>query len=220
MDVIHHEKTKDKEIQVPCKNCDRFTFHKVLHSVEHEYSDFLDDATFFQVFEIIICEGCRYISLRNSKYNSIDAVTNNRTGEVFFQEKVSLYPSRLAGRKPIEMVLAIPQNVRMLYEETHATLCNQYPVLTGIGIRTLVEAVCSEQKATGVNLEQKIDDLVTLGVLTKGNAERLHAIRFMGNKAAHEFTASPCEVDVAMDIVENLVMTIYIIPTKARRLKK
>ena len=219
MSTIEHETTKDKEIKAPCKKCDGYTFHTVLHSVQNNYTDFFSKADFSEDYEIIMCQGCREISFRKCSSNSEDELTDEETGEVFPNEKISLYPSRLAGRKPITGLL--PLNVHRLYSETHATLCNGYQILTGIGIRTLVESVCSDQKASGANLEQKIDDLVTKGVLTKGNADILHTTRLMGNKAAHEFIAAKqLHLDVAMDIIENLLLNVYIIPSQARWLKK
>jgi DNA gyrase subunit A len=84
----------------------------------------------------------------------------------------------------------------------------------------LVEAVCSEESAAGRNLEDKIEDLVSKDVLTKKNAEILHKTRLLGNEAAHKTKApSDSELDVAFDIVENLLETVYIIPKKAERLK-
>jgi hypothetical protein len=89
-----------------------------------------------------------------------------------------------------------------------------------VGIRALVEAVCSAESAKGRTLENKIDDLVKKGILTAKNAQILHRTRLLGNRAAHEIEApSDPELDVAFDIVENLLETVYIIPKKAERLK-
>ena len=57
-------------------------------------------------------------------------------------------------------------------------------------------------------------------VLTKRNAAVLHKTRLLGNRSAHEAAASSdSELDVAFDIVENLLETVYIIPKKAESLK-
>jgi hypothetical protein len=50
---------------------------------------------------------------------------------------------------------------------------NDQPVLTGIGIRALVETVCKDRKTKGKNLAEQIDDLVTIGALPR---ERLSEI--------------------------------------------
>src|SRR5665213_4287430 len=63
---------------------------------------------------------------------------------------------------------------------------NDQPVLTGIGLRALVETICKDKKASGGNLVEKIGSLVSLGVLTADGATILHRIRTLGNDAAHE----------------------------------
>jgi hypothetical protein len=94
-------------------------------------------------------------------------------------------------------------------------------VLAGIGIRSIVEAVCTEKTATGHNLQQRIDALVTLGLITRDGATILHSLRFMGNAAAHEVTAhTESELDTAFDVVEHLLTTVYVLPHAAARLPR
>lgn len=88
-------------------------------------------------------------------------------------------------------------------------MCARLNILAGIGIRALVESVCREKAAQGSNLEIKIDDLVAKGVLTRDSANTLHGTRLLGNRSAHEITAAnDDELDIAMDIIENLVRTV------------
>ena len=100
-------------------------------------------------------------------------------------------------------------------------MCARLNILAGIGIRALVESVCREKDAQGRKLEIKIDDLVTKGVLTHSSAETLHSTRVLGNKSAHELiAATDDELDIAMDIVESLIKTVYVIPQKSKRLSR
>jgi hypothetical protein len=63
------------------------------------------------------------------------------------------------------------------------------------------------------HLEDKIDALVELGVLAPKQAEFLNVHRFLGNDAAHEMTPPPAsEIIAALDILENLLRTIYELP--------
>jgi hypothetical protein len=110
--------------------------------------------------------------------------------------------------------------VRNIYHEVHSAISNNQRVLAGIGIRALVEAVCAQKRAAGGNLEKKIDDLATRNVLTKSAAETLHRTRLLGNAAAHE-VAPPNEeeLEAAMDIAEQLLMNVYVLPEIGDRLK-
>lgn len=85
----------------------------------------------------------------------------------------------------------------------------------------MIEVVCKNQATTGASLENKIDDLVKMGVLTKDGAEILHSLRMMGNKAAHEVKPhSEEELNIAFDVVEHLLQGVYLLPIKASKLPK
>ncbi len=125
----------------------------------------------------------------------------------------------MMGRVLMENLYFLPIKVRHIYQETHSAICTKQNILAGIGVRALVEAVCSEKKAEGFTLEKKIEDLVMKGVLTENNAAVLHKTRLLGNKAAHETEPpSDWELGVGFDIAENLIETVYIIPKKAEKL--
>ncbi|MDP3052009.1 MAG: DUF4145 domain-containing protein [bacterium] len=216
-----YNKTKDKIYKLACRNCNAVTNHKVLTSVENNWGD--DDIPMYgtDVSEIVECLGCDSISFRLTSTNSenIDGY-NEETGDFEYTVDEELYPNRIAGRKVIENTYLLPTKTLNIYKEVHKALCSRFRILAGIGIRVIVESVCREKEAKGPNLENKIDDLVNKGLLTKENAEALHATRLLGNKLAHEFIESRDEeLEIAMDIVENLLMSVYIIPEKTKRLK-
>lgn len=216
---IEYDKTKDKEYDLACIKCDGETCHKVLFSVNILESE--DEISVSREYEIIICQGCKEVSFRTSSSCSEDMDYDPETGEVDYNEDIKLYPSRIAGRKQVKDMYFLPDEVLKIYKETHGALCGRLSILAGIGIRALVESVCREKEAQGGNLENKIDDLVTKGVLTRDSAQTLHSTRLLGNKSAHEtIAANDDELDIAMDIVENLIKTVYVIPQKAKRLNK
>jgi hypothetical protein len=98
-------------------------------------------------------------------------------------------------------------------------MSNNQPVLAGIGIRALVEAVCAEEKANGRTLEKRIDDLAAKNVLTVTAAATLHRTRVFGNAAAHEVAPPNDEqLEAAMEVAEQLLMNIYILPAIGERL--
>lgn len=85
----------------------------------------------------------------------------------------------------------------------------------------MVEVVRKERKAPGRDLQQRIDGLVGKGDLTAADASILHSLRTMGNDAAHEVKAhSSDDLTTAFDVVEHLLMGIYILPAKASNLPK
>ena len=105
-----------------------------------------------------------------------------------------------------------------VYLETVDALNSDQPILSGIGIRAIIETVTNDQKAVGFNLEKKIDDLVSKGVLARDGANILHKIRSLGNKAAHEVKAhDAAELKLAMDVVDHLLQAVYILPHHSKK---
>lgn len=209
--------TKDQIREIVCNRCDNTTNHIVCSSVEFSWGN--DDIQGIDTYEIIRCSGCDSISFRIGSSNS-DDYDIDEEGSYSHPETEEIYPSRLMGRSALKDIYSLPDKVRSIYRETHLAMCTKLKILAGVGIRALVESVCLEESAKGANLEKKIEDLVKKEVLTKRNATVLHKTRLLGNQSAHEIqAASDSELDVAFDIVENLLESVYIIPKKADRLK-
>lgn len=211
-------KTLGEEYMLPCSKCSGKTAHKVMASVdlrgneedgEHSFSWCVDH-------QIVQCLGCKTISFRKASSNSEDyyPISHDEYEYDILQE---LYPSRIEGRKGIgDEIHYLPSNVRRIYEETLLAITNQSPVLSGIGLRALLETVCKEKNATGKDLFEKIDSLVTSSILTPMSASILHKIRTLGNAAAHEVKPhSQKQLGLAMDIIEHLLNDVYILPKQA-----
>ncbi|WP_340689517.1 DUF4145 domain-containing protein [Klebsiella aerogenes] len=68
----------------------------------------------------------------------------------------------------------------------------------------------------GRYLEVRINKLASSGYISKNDADRLHGIRFMGNDAAHDIkTPKGTALSVALQIVEHLIASVYILEKKA-----
>ena len=174
---------------------------------------------YWENYQVVQCQGCDSISFRESHANSEDLIEDDETGASFPNETVSIYPSRLAVRHKLRQVGLLPPKVLRIYNETHAALCNEQQILAGVGIRALVETVCQEKSAAGSDLASKINDLVTKGILTTTGADTLHKMRTLGNKAAHEVKPhSAGTLNVAMDVIEHLLVDVYILPETTKNL--
>jgi hypothetical protein len=114
----------------------------------------------------------------------------------------------------------IPESVWKMYNETIDALNAGIRTLAGGGLRATVEAICLNYGITDGNLQNKIDELANQNLLAKPQAELLHEERYLGNAALHQLeTPSPLDIEDGLEIVEGLINTIYILPSKAARLK-
>ena len=216
-------KAQGKDYRLTCGTCDRETVHAVVRSAEYvaKYEDRDFSVTSWDDFQIVECRGCQTVSFRSHSRNTEDIDIDPDTGDGILTPTERLYPSRREGRPELEHVHHLPAVVRRIYLETLSALTNSLPILAGIGIRALTEAMCKDRKAAGRNLEKKLDDLVSQGVVAREGAEILHSLRLMGNQAAHEVTPpSLADLNTAFDVIEHALQGVYILPRLAAKLPR
>ena len=212
--------TQNEERWLDCAQCDGSTSHKVLVSANTSEIDGPDQIHYNEQYEVVQCQGCRTISFRKNWQCSEDYSVDDQ-GNFEYDDHQELFPGRVAGRHRLRDSSHLPDEVERIYNETHSALCSRLPVLTGVGIRALIEVVCKDKSAEGRTLERQIDGLVKLGALTKDGADILHSLRIMGNQAAHEVKPhSEQDLSTAFDVVEHLLQGVYLLPLKARKLPK
>jgi hypothetical protein len=210
----------EKELWAPCATCGKLTAHEALTEVD------LSDATpdhevqWWSKHYTIKCCGCKTVSFCEESQCSED-FDYDENGRMTWDLTQKVYPGRVAGRPLLEDYYRLPYGIAQIYKQTHEAICYKQTILAGIGLRAIVDAVCEEKLADGQTLFKKIDDLVTKGVITASGAEILHNIRLIGNASAHAVKAnSEEELATALEVVEHLLMGVYLIPQKAAKLKK
>ncbi len=205
-----------KKDRVLCRNCKRLTNHEVLFSKDWHSMDGDDSIQLWSSDQVLMCCGCDEISFRHTDQCSEDI--DYATGQLIVNEVI--YPNRAEGRSAIDGYDEFPPKTRRIYQETLKALNQNAFILAAIGLRAIIESICVEQKTPGRNLEKRIGELADSGLLSKKQAEFLHAHRFIGNAAAHEMVAPKAsELIAALDIAETLLKTIYILPDVANQLK-
>jgi hypothetical protein len=208
--------SKTNKVKVLCRMCKHATNHDVLFSKGTSGETDDGDIKWWNSHQVLQCCGCDEISFRTTDQNteSIDPYTGN------LEVMEVLYPSRTEGRPPMEGHENFPVKTRRIYSETLKALNHNALILAAIGLRALIESVCLEQKTKAKVLAKGIDELAESGLLSKKQAQFLHAHRFMGNVAAHEMVApNATELVAALDIAETLLKTIYVLPEVAEKMK-
>lgn len=213
-------KRQGQNVECTCRECHRITKHEITTeatlsgaSGHHDFEIYW--ATEYQVVQ---CLGCETLSFRRTNSNSEDSpilVGPDEWEENIYEE---LFPSPHKGRQSVSDADLLPDKIQRIYEETLGALNNQHGVLCGIGVRAIVETVCKDKSATGHDLYTKINSLIGLGVLTQDGADILHKLRSLGNTAAHEVRPhTPKELSLAFDVVDHLLLGVYILPEHAKR---
>lgn len=131
-------------------------------------------------------------------------------------EDIYCFPTILKGHKELGNVWELPEIVEDIYTQTVEAIKNNLNILAGIGLRATIEAICNERTIRGKDLDERIDRLFKAGLISQTDADRLHAIRFLGNDAAHETkNTSQKNLLTALRIIEHLLLNIYILDSAA-----
>jgi hypothetical protein len=200
-------------MKIFCHKCEKTTNHNLLAEQkvepgEHDYYAWGENHYFAR------CAGCDAFTYAVESWSEND--WNPNSGEMDSSWKT--YPPGQSERQPINDERELPAKVRLIYKEVIGAMNAQLPVLSGVGLRALIESICRDQGIVSGNLEKLIDGLATKGVLSKTQADILHTHRFLGNVAAHEVTpANPLELVAALEIAENVLRTIYVLPTLSKK---
>lgn len=195
-----------KTLKSPCSNCKIETNHTI-HSEHREEGD-PSEYHYTRRHQIVKCDGCDNLSFRKV---FIDYENAWPTGDNEWETptEIDIFP-------PISVAKInyyfLPHIVGSIYRETCDAYSQGSLTLTGIGLRTTLEAICNDQAIAGKELSTRITNLATKGLISKKDSTRLHAIRFMGNDAAHDIK-KPIKknLDAALIIVEHLLTTVYLL---------
>ena len=206
-------KKQEKDIYSPCVSCDRKTYHNILHTNVHSEFEYRMDT----INEMLKCCGCHKISFRTIVRDYESAYPIDVKAELWdVPEDITNYPSILDGHKNLGNIWEVPAIVKDIYTQSVKAIKDQSNILAGIGLRATIEAICNDQSINGRTLEKRIDSLSKSGLISQKDAERLHAIRFLGNDAAHEIKpADARNLLIALQITDHLLLNIYILDIEA-----
>ena len=192
-----------------CQKCKTKTKHDLAAEVEDGAAP--DDPYWWsKKYETLRCAGCGTVCFRMVEMD--EDTFNPYTNEATPVE--TLFPTAIEKREPMFMhFLDLPEKIDRVYTEVVGALNQKLPVLSGMGLRALIEAVCNDQNVAGNDLQTKIDNMAIDGVIGKKQAEILHSLRFLGNDAAHKVEAAPrAELSSAFEIAEILIKSLYVLP--------
>lgn len=209
----------ETKIKTHCNVCSGETNHQVLFfkSVATEEVDLdskkLELTKCEQDYCIVECLGCDSLSfLIVTRFDGKAPKFEN------LPESYDDYDS-LLGTLSDDDINELPKVIRGLYNEVEEAINNYSLVLTGIGLRTLVEAVCIDQNIKGSNLQEKIKELQSQGLISKSEEPILDKLRQIGNVSAHEIKSLPLnKLEYALGIINHILRSIYVLPKLNQRL--
>jgi hypothetical protein len=131
---IFENKEKGERFKLVCRKCQNQTWHEVLMSLDiKEVEMFRETEVMWEntSYQVIRCIGCDDVSFRSVIMGENHLEVDEETGEEYMDEKVEVFPKRISGRKIIDSIYSLPLQVKMIYSETHAAICNDQRILAG-----------------------------------------------------------------------------------------
>ena len=203
--IFQVKKAKEKEMQ----------FHEegeeIIHetiSTEHVHS-----------YMIIQCCGCNNTSFLETEQFFAD---NEEMGPFAMNRQ---YPNQ-KNHSNDQIFLSdddayyLPNFIYNLYDEIKVAFKSESCVLAGLGLRTLVEAICIHQNIPGNNLHTRIQNLSEAGYISKQALPILDKLRLIGNASAHKIKSLPIDkLEYALNILNHVLTAIYILPKISKKIK-
>lgn len=194
--------------------CRGKTKHSVKFSEFKRFSQFED-----RNYQVLECRGCGNLvfHLSSIDYDNLIQVEDNDSNDGFrWEAKVvdEIYPNSLEGHEIIFHFPGVPSEVAIAYHETIRAFQGGSLLLTALGFRLVLEAIGIANDC-GKKLSGMIDKLFELRVISEREKERLHSVRFLGNRSAHNiYVPEKEELFQVLEIINNLINNLYIIDVK------
>jgi hypothetical protein len=201
-------KSKPEPEGVYCNECRRETLHRLLKVAEYDGQDDERGYWWHTRFEMLQCCGCQEAVLRRTFRFSEN------------EDDVRYFPPVMSRHLP-KWRYDVPGGLRLLLEEIYRSLDSENLRLPMMGARALVDMLMVGKVGDVGNFGEKLKELEKAGFVSPQNREVLYAALELGNAAAHRgHAASQSEIEAVMDIVENMLQSVYVFPDVAKKLKK
>jgi len=112
-----------------------------------------------------------------------------------------------------------PYGIILLINECTTAYNNNLNMLTTVGFRMVVDAICQEKEKNGEISKAKRDELLEKGHISENQKRILEKIVDFGNDAAHQF--KPLEnkdIESCLDAIEAILNNIYRLPEINKKL--
>ena len=203
-----------EKLKLHCNSCGQVCNHSLLFSKTQEHYE-VDDENGFDYFERSIyrlaeCNGCEFITLHTSWQNSgqLDPIEDQ-------------WPPKVSRRKPKWMIdLSLSESIRNPFKqdfisEIYSCLKAGNLRLTVLGVRALLEQIMLENIGDQGSFQKNLKEFEAGGFLSRIQREALAPIIEAGHASMHRgFRATEKEVEAILDVVENVIESIYV--TKQR----
>jgi hypothetical protein len=217
MENVTHTEHKLTEKSYKCGHCGIDALMLIVCQGEHTLTDkdSLGDLWFTDLYQLLLCTSCNTVNLIKTSYDSETSPIND-AGDEYYITVEYLFPSIKSGNF---------KNLPSLVEKSYAKatkLRKIEPIASVIFSRKSLEAICVDQKATGRDLKDKIDNLAQKGAIPELLKKAAHSVRLLGNEGAHELDAevSADDAETLLALCDAIIGYVYEAPQLVQRIQE
>lgn len=207
-----------ENIKVHCNQCLGERWHKTLHFAQKEHVEEYDEPgnIYHEIcdYRLVECNGCESISLHTEWW------CNGQSEKLIEQ-----WPPKLSRRPPKWVNdLFFTENIynpfkREFLHEIYVALRSNSVRLAVLGIRALLEQVMIESIDDQGRFIDNLEKFQEEGFISKRQREALGPVIEAGHASMHRgYKPTLREVEAIMDVVENVIESIYISKQKSSTL--
>lgn len=206
-------------VKAHCNSCLKQTNHILVAERKVIWEDEDDGIDGENRYEIVSCCGCDSVGFRRV---STDCIHLNKQGEP--REEIKYFPSAISRRRP--EWLSVPfwvehGEIESLLNEIYVAIHEDLRVLVATGVRTLIDMVVTEKVGDVGDFPSKLSAVEKSGFISPSNREFLEVTIDAGSASAHRgFKPSQKDLNLLLDITENLISSIYILPDEIKALSQ
>ena len=199
-----------KVFSAPCNDCGRKTDHVVLKSHTSSGADQKSETWWETRYDMMECCGCHFISLKRTfSFSEYD------------EPEVEYFPPPVSRRKPEWALRFLPSGLRELTSEIYSALHANNRRLATMGARAMLDMAIVDSVGDVGTFHDKLDALQSKGLIAEQQRQFVEAALEIGHAAGHRGHCPTAEnLNLAMDIVENILQQIYVLPHAVVELKK
>lgn len=194
-----------------CLHCKSEIKHEFLVGLETNEST--EDDNYYAEHDLLKCINCDSITYRTDFYSTYDM---EEVSDEYGQSKwvrttrPNYYPTRDKELGNINHIIdLLPDSIQETFNEVVIALNNKLEILSGLGLRTLLEQICKhfiKDDDLGVILKKFESE----GYISTKQRELLDDIRYIGNDAAHRAEANSIKKHkLSLSILINLIQLLF-----------
>lgn len=216
---------EQKRERAHCNKCGPERWHDVIGSYADSGSD--DETEWEETYQILRCGGCGAVCFRKSTwFSEWDDIEYSYASGPFGTPvrripgiKDEYFPPAVTRDLP-RWEADLPREIRELMAETYTALHADSRRLAMMGARAIADMAIVMAVGDVGSFGEKLKAMVSKGALSADGREILDAALDAGNAAAHRgHRVSSQDADVVMDIIENLLHSLFSLPNRAGGLR-